>query len=106
MEKVVGVGGINDKDNDGRDIVEIYNVEENSWKRLSDLPKGDRFLAAIVPHEKSFLMVGGHLKKGYSTEVLKFEESTESWITVPSHLSVARRSAFAMLVSPDIFPSC
>ena len=87
-------------------VVEIYDLEKNTWERLADLPRGDLFMASVIPHEETFLMVGGHTGAYVSEEVFKFKKANGSWITFPSRLSVPRHSAMAMLVSSDIFPNC
>ena len=102
---------------------EIYNVKENTWESMDNLPieRQRLFKSIVVPYEKTFLVVGG--KFGYSSrpstnkKVFKFEESTKSWITMPFQISVGigylRRTYVmwsivekAMLVSPDMFPGC
>ena len=107
VEKVVVAGGwTSDRTSRPTSIVEIYDLNKNTWERLADLPKGNLFMSAVVPYEETFLMVGGHIGYYTSEEVFKFKESNGSWMTLSSQLSIPRHSAMAMLVSSDIFPKC
>ena len=104
---------------------EMYNVKENTWESVDDMPvretewfpgrfrKWILYNPIVVPYEKTFLVFGGYFccssRSGGNNEVFKFEESTKSWITMPFQLSVAHEFPGiekAMLVSPDMFPSC
>ena len=103
---------------------EMYNVKENTWESVDDMPVRGYFFAGrfrqwilynptVVPYEKTFLVFGGYFccssRSGGNNEVFKFEESTKSWITMPFQLNVVTEFPGiekAMLVSPDMFPSC
>ena len=90
------------------DVVEIYSVDDNSWRTGHPLPR-NIYGAFTVPYQDSFLMVGGGSDTpsiGFLDTIYKYEADTDSWVLLDQKLSRQLIWTMAMMVDADIFPSC
>ena len=82
---------------------EIYDVATDSWSKGTPLPVA-LTLAAIVPYETTFLVIGGKSSdSNHSDKVFLYETSGE-WREQPHmKLSQPKRSVAAMLIPSFLF---
>ena len=87
--------------------VEVYNVQEDSWETADDLPFGVLYNAAVIPHENTFLMIGGYKgSSGYSDKVWKYHKNGEWEEMDHLQLGEGKYRLTAIAIPSSIFPSC
>jgi len=94
--QVVVVGGL------GLDVVEIFNVQEETWRTANNPFPTEPEGSAVVQHEDTFYVVGGY----EMDTIYRFEVSDESWTLMPNRMKYRREGATAMMVKSSIFPTC
>jgi len=100
--EVVVVGGY-----DGNDV-DIFNVEEETWRTASNPFPTPVYGPALAQVEDTFYVVGGQATtKGVDLDTIyRFESSDESWQLMPNRMKYPRYGATAMIVNASIFPTC
>ena len=61
---------------------------------------------AVVPHDDTFLIVGGHNGKEHLDTIYYYEVDSESWVELHSTLPRPTASLRAIKADINIFPSC
>ena len=90
-------------------VVEIFNIEENSWRQASNpLPTGTAIrYPSIAQHDNTFFVIGGEDDNGNLLDTIyRYEASDESWQLMPNRMKFARSGATSMMVNASIFPTC
>ena len=63
------------------------------------------FAAAVVEHEDSFLILGGHMGSSDSDKIFNYNPEGQ-WVEVPTPLSERKYLITAINVNATIFQSC
>ena len=94
--------------------VEIFDFEENSWRRASNpFPMGINN-PSIAQQDNTFYVVGGAMiieEDGFLDvvpldTVYRYEASDESWQLMPNKMKIGRNGATSMIVNSTLFPTC
>ena len=89
------------------DIVEIFDMEENSWRTASNPFPIIIAFTSVVQHDNTFYVVGGIDGDDKVLDTIyRYEASDESWQLMPNRMKFARLGATSMMVNASIFPSC
>ena len=96
---------------DGMDVVEIFDIEENSWRTASNPFPTKITSPSVAQHDNTFYVVGGYTGEGPGGEtrfdtIYRYEASDESWQLMPNRMKIGRNGATAMIVNSTLFPTC
>ena len=89
------------------DIVEIFDVDENSWRTASNPFPTEITSPSVAQHDNMFYVVGG-IDDGDNRldTIYRYEATDESWQLMPNRMKFGRYEATSMMVNASIFPSC
>ena len=88
--------------------MDIYNVDDGTWRNAINTFPSKISHAASVPFNGTFLLVGGSLDGGIgeSDKIYESLPLTESWRELSAKLSQATSQSVAFMVPASIFPEC
>ena len=105
--EVIVFGGIDTEYNEKLDLVEIFDIEENSWRTASNPFPTEITSPSVAQHDNMFYVVGG-IDDGDNRldTIYRYEATDESWQLMPNRMKFGRYEATSMMVNASIFPSC
>ena len=103
--EVVVVGGYN---SGYLTTVEVFNIEENSWRTASNPFPTEITEMAVAQHDTTFYIVGGRHQTQVvvSDTIYRYKVSDESWELMPNRMKYERYGATPMMVNASLFPTC
>ena len=63
-------------------------------------------LAAVVPFNNTFLLVGGYSHGEYVGNIYQYIAADDDWFKMDTELKTPRARSVALLVQPSLFPEC
>lgn len=108
LEAVV-VGGFDDLD-DRLDVVEIFNIEDGTWRSAQNPFPIVIDGMSIAQHDETFYVVGGNTDPTFPVTrldtIYRYEAGDESWRLMPNRMKYERYGATPMMVNASMFPAC
>ena len=95
-KEIVAVSG--DQDNTP---TEIYNIEEDTWRRGPPFPNGPSYAHIAQDRRNSFFVFGGTMYSAdlYVDTIYRFDEDTYDFVLLDQRLPYAANRAFGIMVS-------
>ena len=106
--QIVVVGGF-DISTVSVDVVEIFDIEEKSWRTANNPFPTEIVHPSVAQHEDTFYILGGYISIFQSVlfdTIYRYEASDESWQLMPNRMKYGRFGATAMMVNASLFPTC